>query len=55
MKITGENQNKYFTIKTIEVEAIVNSNGQLMVKTRLNREPGKYKTVLILEEPKEQN
>ncbi|ACK64713.1 hypothetical protein PCC8801_0625 [Rippkaea orientalis PCC 8801] len=51
VKITGKNRDKYVNMKTVEVEAFVNNEGQLTVKGFSNLPPGNYQAVLIIEEP----
>ena len=46
VKIIGGHQDRYVTMKTIEVEAIVNNEGQSIIQTTSNRQPGKYKAVI---------
>ncbi|GAL91850.1 hypothetical protein N44_00138 [Microcystis aeruginosa NIES-44] len=42
-------------MKTIEVEAFVNNEGQLTVQVPSNLKEGQYHAVLIIEEPKNEN
>ncbi|AKV69765.1 hypothetical protein VL20_4886 [Microcystis panniformis FACHB-1757] len=42
-------------MKTIEVEAFVNNEGQLTVQVPSNLKEGQYQAVLIIEEPKNEN
>ena len=42
-------------MKTIEVAAFVNNEGQLTVQVPSNLKAGQYQAVLIIEEPKNEN
>jgi hypothetical protein len=55
VKIIAENEERYVNIKTIEVEAFVNNEGQLTVQVPSNLKEGQYHAVLIIEEPKNEN
>ena len=54
-KIIAENEERYVNMKTIEVEAFVNNEGQLTVQVPSNLKEGQYHAVLIIEEPKKEN
>jgi len=55
VKIIAENEERYANMKTIEVEAFVNNEGQLTVQVPSNLKEGQYHAVLIIEEPKNEN
>ncbi|MBE9072964.1 hypothetical protein [Microcystis sp. LEGE 08355] len=55
IKIIAENEERYVTMKTIEVAAFVNNEGQLTVQVPSNLKEGQYQAVLIIEEPKNEN
>jgi hypothetical protein len=55
IKIIAENEERYVNMKTIEVEAFVNNEGQLTVQVPSNLKEGQYQAVLIIEEPKNEN
>jgi hypothetical protein len=55
VKIIAENEERYVNMKTIEVEAFVNNEGQLTVQVPSNLKEGQYQAVLIIEEPKNEN
>jgi hypothetical protein len=55
VKIIAENEERYVNMKTIEVEAFVNNEGQLTVQVPSNLKEGQYHAVLIIEEPKNEN
>lgn len=51
VKIKGEDGDRYVKMKTIEVEALVNHEGNLMVQVPSNLKEGQYQAVLIVEIP----
>jgi hypothetical protein len=55
VRIMGQNEDRYVNMKTIEVEALVNNEGQLTVQVPSNLKEGQYHAVLIIEEPKNEN
>ena len=55
VKIIAENEERCVNMKTIEVEAFVNNEGQLTVQVPSNLKEGQYHAVLIIEEPKNEN
>jgi hypothetical protein len=55
VEITGQDEDKYVNMKTIEVKAFVNHEGQLTVQVPSNLKEGQYHAVLIIEEPKNEN
>jgi hypothetical protein len=55
IKIIAENEERYVNMKTIEVAAFVNNEGQLTVQVPSNLTEGQYQAVLIIEEPKNEN
>ncbi|CCI20005.1 conserved hypothetical protein [Microcystis aeruginosa PCC 9807] len=55
IKIIAENEERYVNMKTIEVAAFVNNEGQLTVQVPSNLKEGQYQAVLIIEEPKNEN
>lgn len=50
VKITGEKGDRYVTMKTLEVEVLVNSKGQLTIEIPSTLKAGKYHAVLMIEE-----
>jgi hypothetical protein len=55
VKIIAEDEERFVNMKTIEVEAFVNNEGQLTVQVPSNLKEGQYHAVLIIEEPKNEN
>ena len=55
VKITGKNGDRYVTMKTIEVEALVNNEGQLTIEVPSTLNEGKYHAILMIEEPTGEN
>lgn len=55
VKITGKNGDKYVNMKTLEVEILVNNDGELMLQMPSNLKKGQYKATLIVEVPRQDN
>ena len=51
VKIKDEDGDRYVKMKTIEVEALVNHEGNLTVQLPSNLKEGKYQAVLIVQIP----
>lgn len=51
IKVTAKNGDKFIHLKTIELEALVNSEGHLTLEVPSNLKPGQYHSVLIIEKP----
>lgn len=55
VKITDKNGARYVNMKTLEVEALVNNEGHVTVEVPSSLKTGKYKAVLIIEQPTEKD
>jgi hypothetical protein len=55
VKITSNDGDRYVTLRTVKVEALVTPDGKLTVQLDGDITPGEYRVTLIIEEPATQN